>query len=133
MYANAAPFSAGRCRRISKPVREHGNDGVVGECGVAMPAGFNVRHAAAAVALNGPRTVDADGVTPEAVHDSRVDRDDVSGPAEAVAVSERVAHRNAFHAPTETEGQMPNSRNSVGEAAAVQILVRHGHHLLARL
>ena len=108
-------------------IRENGNDGVVGESGVAMLAVFDVGHAAAAIAFDGPGTIDGDGGAAEAVHDAWVDGDDIAGAAESIAGAESVADGNPFHASAKTEGKMANCGNTVRKAAAEKILVCDGH------
>jgi len=103
-------------------VRENGNESVVGESGVAMSAGCDVRDAPAAIAFDGPWTVHRNRVAAETVHDSGVDGDDVPGTTETVAGAESVANGNAFHASAEAEGKMAHAGNGMGEAAAEKIL-----------
>jgi hypothetical protein len=108
-------------------VGEDGDEHVIGKGRIAMPAGGDVRNAAAAIAFDGPRAVHGNRVAAETVHDAGVDRDDVPRTAETVAGAESIANRNAFHAPAEAEGTMAHSGNGVGEAAAEKILVSDGH------
>src|SRR5260370_37680691 len=101
---HAAPLHENRFAPTLEAVREDGYQGVVGESGVAVFAGRDVRHTAAAVALDCPRAVHGDGGAAKAVHDSGVDGDNVAGAAESVAGSECIANGNAFHASAETGG-----------------------------
>ena len=117
---------AGRTRKLEM-VRENGNESVIGESGVAMSAGRDVRDAAAAIAFNSPWAVHRNRVAAETVHDSGIDRDDVPGTAETVAGAESVANGNALHAPAEADRKVAHAGDSMGEAAAEKILVSDGH------
>jgi len=119
-----------RTRKL-ETVREAGDERVIGESGVAMSAGCDVRDAAAAIAFNGPWTVHRNRVAAETVHDSGIDGDDVPGTAETIAGAESVANGNAFHASAEAEGKMAHAGDSMGEAAAEKILVSDGHDRFA--
>src|ERR1700733_8775754 len=96
-------YAASGCRSMTagvqrlEVVRDAGDDGVVGEEGVAV---FRVvlkfRDAGWAVAIESPWAVDGDGGAAEVVHQAGVERDDATGATEAVAVAQQVAYGNAF-------------------------------------
>ena len=67
------------------------------------------------------------------VHQARVERENVSGAAEAVAVADEVTHRDAFGADPEAEGEAADLGDGLGDACAEEILVRDRHDALAGL
>ncbi len=93
-----------------------------------MSTVLNVRNAAAAIAFDGPGTIHGNRCAAEAVHDARIDGNDVTGSTESIAGAEGIANGNAFHAATETCGEMANAGNGMREAATKKILVGDRHN-----
>lgn len=114
--------------------RDAGDDGVVGEEGIAVGGVvLDLRDAGWAVAADSPRAVDGEYGVMNIPHHAGIDGEDGAGATETVAIADEIADGDALATEAEAEGETADSGNALRDADAEEVLIGDGHDPLSGL